>query len=115
MNEELAKEIVNRWKTNDPITDVPGLCDYLTEHRIYIPFTQHVQRFLATTNKAASDAMWDDKPVSALKALLRYGVNERLRVFKPKPAPNYLNTGRETGKLSQPKHDWKYVKAVRSK
>jgi hypothetical protein len=115
MNEELAREIVKNWDANPAIIDVPGLFDHVKETGVFWPFKMRLKTFLGAANRAAADALWDGKPVSAIKALLRYDVIEKLNTYHPQKTDYYITNPRRSGKFTSPKTDWRYVKPVRSK
>lgn len=111
MKRELAEHIVQGWKMMDQVKNVPGLCDYLKEQDIYFAFSAGVRVLLGDRAKMASNALWDDKPKTAINCLMKYGFDTKTtEKKKPAAAEHYIRPNKTSGRVSNPRSDWKYVK-----
>ena len=74
VKKETAITIVKEWLTDHMCANILSLND---DALPYIPARQPVRAMLAERNKAASDALWAGKQVTAAKLLMKYGLEKK--------------------------------------
>jgi len=111
MKKELALAIVEEWKKDTKVCDVPGLIDYFQAQKKFAPGNIRVKVFVGTGNRLASSALWDNQFNRAAGLLMKHGLKDKSTLtIPPKANATYITSRRLSGNLRTPKSDWKYVK-----
>jgi len=110
MSKELATAVVEAWKADNRVVQVTGLVDFLKELGLYFPYTARVQGLVGRYAKLASNALWAGNSNTAITCLMKYGMDTKTYEERPKRRESYIKTNRTSGRYSNPKSDWKYVK-----
>ena len=77
---ELAEKLVRGWLSRSECAEV------LPQDRSvpFYSFKDSIRTFIAKTNKLANNALWDDKPNTAMRLLMKYGLGDDVkRIEKP--------------------------------
>ena len=88
-----------------------SLLEYIVKKFGYFPYKVRIQILLGAKNKLACNAFWDGNFEKVVYFLRAYGLGGNY--YNPKPSKasdTHIVVYRNSGKLSAPKHDWKYVK-----
>jgi hypothetical protein len=111
MKKELALAIVEEWKKDTKVCDVPGLIDYFQAQGKFAPGNIRVKVFVGTGNRLASSALWDNQFNRAAGLLMKHGLKDKSTIAVPsKGDGSYIGSRRLSGSVNNPKSDWKYVK-----
>ncbi len=111
MKKELALAIIEEWKKDTKVSDVPGLIDYFQAQGKFAPSKIRVKVFVGTGNRLASAALWDEKFNLAANLLIKHGLKDKSTIDRPPQGDgSYMGSGRLSGDIRNPKSDWKYVK-----
>lgn len=111
MKKDLALAIVDCWKKNSTVGDVPSLAAYMNEQGMFAPIKTRLQVLIGTYNRLASAALWDGQYNRAAGLLMKHGLKDKSTIaLPPKNKASYIVSPRLSGNLRTPKSDWKYVK-----
>lgn len=111
MKKDLALAIVEEWKKDAKIIEVPGLIDYFRAQGQFVPGNIRVKVLVGARNRLASAALWDGQCNRAAGLLMKHGLKDKSTIaLPPKNKASYIASPRLSGNLRTPKSDWKYVK-----
>lgn len=110
MKKETALAIVDAWKRNCKVMEVPELRDYMDETKKFVPFKMNIRVMIGEYNRLASSALWDGHFNRAAGLLIKHGLKDKFKVKRPESVESYILSGRLSGDFRNPKSDWKYVK-----
>jgi hypothetical protein len=110
MKKETALAIVDAWKRNCKVMEVPELRNYMDETKKFVPFKMNIRVMISEYNRLASSALWDGHFNRAAGLLMKHGLKDSSQVRKPELNETYIVSNRLSGDIRNPKSDWKYVK-----
>jgi hypothetical protein len=111
VKKDLALAIVDCWKKNSTVGDVPGLAAYMNEQGKFAPIKIRLQVLIGTYNRLASAALWDGQYNRAAGLLMKHCLKDKSTVVRPTKANDtHITSRRLSGDVRNPKSDWKYVK-----
>lgn len=111
MKKDLALAVVDYWKQNSTVGEVPGLVDYMNEQGRFAPIKIRLQVLIGTYNRLASAALWDGQFNRAASLLIKHGLKDKSTTVKPpKPNDTHITSRRLSGDVRNPGSDWRYVK-----
>lgn len=110
LTDQTANAIIRAFRNHKRVCDLPQPFVSELMKRGYVPLIMRVTTWLYYANKQASDALWENKDALAIQYMRKQGFAQKNRTTMPKRSEHYIRSGRDSGKLSAPAHDWKYVK-----
>jgi hypothetical protein len=111
VKKDVALAIVDGWKKDMKVVDVPELIDYLRAQGKFMPSKSRIKICIGTYNRLASAALWDSQFNRAVSLLMKHGLKDKSTITRPpKRNTTYITSRRLSGDVSNPKSDWKYVK-----
>lgn len=122
MSKELALALVRGWAADDKLRCLSDECvKELRSLDIKPFFVERVRVFLARSNRAVSDLLWNGDQRKAAVFLCKTGLPDRLQLHMKNhigarkfsfggAEQNRIVSARMFGRNSSPEHDWHYVK-----
>ncbi len=111
MKKDLALTLVDHWKKNSKLIEVPGLAAYMKAQGSYFPPNIPTKIWIGTYNRLASAALWDGHFNRAVGLLMKHGLKDKSSIARPpKLNGTYMGSRRLSGDTRNPGSDWKYVK-----
>lgn len=101
VTKDLALKLIELWQLNMQTFNIPSVL--LKDAEAFIPEKMFVRPFLASANKIASDALWDNKPGAAFKALMKYGLENKRDKYREdaRSGGGLMTTVRRNRRLAQ--------------
>ena len=110
MKKDLALAIIDSWKRDCKVMEVPELKSYMDEKNKFVPYKLTIRVMVGNFNRLASSALWDGHFNRAAGLLMKHGLKDKSQVRRPDPVESYIGSSRLSGDVRNPKSDWKYVK-----